>query len=162
MSIPQSAGGPIGSRDDLVRHLAAGSKPKADWRIGTEHEKFVYDLKTQKPVPYEGRPGIRALLEGMERFGWKPILEGENIIGLTQNGASLSLEPGGQFELSGAALKSVHETCAEVNTHLEQTREVANEIGVGVLGFGFAPSWTLAETPVMPKGRYKIMREYMP
>ncbi len=161
MSIPQSAGGPIGSRDDLVRHLAAGSKPKADWRIGTEHEKFVYDLKTQKPVPYEGRPGIRALLEGMERFGWKPILEGENIIGLTQNGASLSLEPGGQFELSGAALKSVHQTCAEVNTHQAQVREVAGEIGAGVIGLGYAPSWRLDEVPQMPKGRYAIMRKYM-
>ncbi|HSZ73195.1 MAG TPA: glutamate--cysteine ligase [Rhizomicrobium sp.] len=161
MSIPQSAGGPIGSRDDLVRHLAAGSKPKADWRIGTEHEKFVYDLKTQKPVPYEGLPGIRALLEGIERFGWKPIREGESIIGLTQAGASLSLEPGGQFELSGAALKSVHQTCAEVNTHQAQVREVAGEIGAGVIGLGYAPSWRLDEVPQMPKGRYAIMRKYM-
>ncbi len=133
MSIPQSAGGLIGSRDDLVRHLSDGSKPRAEWRIGTEHEKFVYDPQDSlKPVPYEGKPGIRALLEGMKRFGWEPILEGENIIGLTQNGASLSLEPGGQFELSGAPLKTVHQTCAEVNTHLEQVREVANEIGAGV------------------------------
>ena len=162
MSIPQSASGEIQSRDDLVRHLSKGCRPKADWRIGTEHEKFVYDLKTQKPVAYDGKPGIRQLLEGMQRFGWQPVREGEHIIGLTQNGASLSLEPGGPFELSGAAVKTIHDTCAEVNTHLEQTREVANEIGVGVLGFGFAPSWTLAETPVMPKGRYKIMREYMP
>jgi glutamate--cysteine ligase len=162
MSIPQSASGPIESRDDLVRQLSKGCRPKADWRIGTEHEKFVYDLKTHKPVAYDGRPGIRQLLEGMQRFGWQPVREGEHIIGLTQNGASLSLEPGGQFELSGAPLKTIHETCSEVNTHLEQTRTVANEIGVGVLGFGFAPNWTLAETPVMPKGRYKIMREYMP
>src|SRR5579859_3701629 len=134
MSIPQSASGPIQSRDDLVRQLSKGSRPKDQWRIGTEHEKFVYDLKTHKPVAYDARPGIRQLLEGMQRFGWQPVREGENIIGLSQNGASLSLEPGGQFELSGAALKSVHETCAEVNTHLEQTREVASEIGVGVLG----------------------------
>src|SRR5476651_378171 len=162
MSIPQSASGPIQSRDDLVRHLSQGSKPRAAWRIGTEHEKFVYDLATHKPVAYDGKPGIRQLLEGMQRFGWQPVREGENIIGLTQNGASLSLEPGGQFELSGAALTSVHETCAEVNTHLEQTREIASEIGVGVLGFGFAPNWTLAETPIMPKGRYDIMRRYMP
>jgi glutamate--cysteine ligase len=162
MSIPQSASGPIQSRDDLIRHLSKGCRPKADWRIGTEHEKFVYDLKTHKPVAYEGKPGIRQLLEGMQRFGWEPLREGEHIIGLTQNGASLSLEPGGQFELSGAAVTSIHETCAETNLHLEQTREVASEIGVGVLGFGFAPSWTLAEVPVMPKGRYKIMREYMP
>ena len=108
MSIPQIAGGPIESRDDLVRYLAEGSKPPSEWRIGTEHEKFVYDLKTHRPIPYEGPSGIRALLEGMRRFGWEPIMEGEHIIGLTQDGASISLEPGGQFELSGGALKSVH------------------------------------------------------
>jgi glutamate--cysteine ligase len=162
MSIPQSAGGMIESRDDLVRHLSKGMKPKSDWRIGTEHEKFVYCPKTLKPLAYEGQPGIRQLLEGMGRFGWQPVKEGDNIIGNSLNGASLSLEPGGQFELSGAPLKSIHETCAEVNTHLAQTREVANEIGAGVLGLGFAPSWTLDEVPVMPKGRYGIMRRYMP
>ena len=162
MSIPQSAGGPIQSRDDLVRHLSKGCKPKAQWRIGTEHEKFVYDCKTHKPLAYDGAPGIRQLLEGMQRFGWQPVLEGGNIIGLTQNAASLSLEPGGQFELSGAPVRTIHDTCAEVDTHLQQTREVANEIGVGVLGLGFAPNWSLAETRMMPKGRYKIMREYMP
>src|SRR5580698_10607447 len=118
MSIPQSAGGPIESRDDLVRHLEAGSKPKSQWRIGTEHEKFVYDLKTHKPLTYEGTTGIRALLHGMRRFGWEPVMEGDHIIGLSQDGASISLEPGGQFELSGAPLKSVHETCSEVNLHL--------------------------------------------
>jgi glutamate--cysteine ligase len=162
MSIPQSAGGPIGSRDDLVRHLADGSKPKADWRIGTEHEKFVYDLSTHKPLAYEGTPGIRGLLEGMRRFGWEDVREGDNIIGLSQNAASLSLEPGGQFELSGAPLKTVHQTCSEVNTHLEQVREVAGEIGAGVIGLGFAPTWSMDETHQMPKGRYKIMRRYMP
>ncbi len=162
MSIPQSAGGVIESRDDLVLHLSKGMKPKEAWRIGTEHEKFVYDLKTHKPLAYEGKPGIRQLLEGMGRFGWQPVREGENIIGSSLNGASLSLEPGGQFELSGAPLKSIHETCAEVNTHLAQTREIAGEIGAGVLGLGYAPNWTLAEVPVMPKGRYGIMRRYMP
>src|SRR5512138_3394072 len=106
MSIPQSAGGPIESRDDLVRYIADGCKPREDWRIGTEHEKFVYCLRTHNPLRYEGVPGIRALLEGMRKFGWQPVMEGENIIGLTQNGASISLEPGGQFELSGAPLKS--------------------------------------------------------
>lgn len=162
MSIPQNSGGLIGSRDDLVSHLEAGCKPKSQWRIGTEHEKFVYDLKTLKPVPYEGQPGIRSMLEGMQRFGWEPVLEGANIIGLTQAGASLSLEPGGQFELSGAPLISVHQTCAEVNTHQEQVREVAAEIGAGVVGLGYAPSWRLDEVPQMPKGRYDIMRRYMP
>jgi glutamate--cysteine ligase len=162
MSIPQSAGGPIGSRDDLVRYLERGVKPREEWRIGTEHEKFVYGLKTHKPVPYEGASGIRALLEGMRRFGWEPVKEGEHIIGLIQNGASISLEPGGQFELSGAALKTVHETCAEVNTHQEQVREVAAELNLGVLGLGFAPTWSIDDVPQMPKGRYGIMRKYMP
>ena len=162
MSIPQSAGGPIQGRDDLVRHFSQGSKPASAWRIGTEHEKFVYCPQTLKPLAYEGAPGIRQLLEGMTRFGWKPVKEGDNIIGHSLDGASLSLEPGGQFELSGAALKTVHQTCAEVNTHLVQIREVASEIGAGMLGLGFAPSWRLDEVPVMPKGRYQIMRRYMP
>ncbi len=162
MSIPQSAGGAIESRADLVHYLEQGAKPKSEWRIGTEHEKFVYDLKTMKPVGYEGAAGIRVLLEGMRRFGWEPVMEGGAIIGLTQNGASISLEPGGQFELSGAPLRSVHETCAEVNTHQEQVREIADEIGVGFLGLGYAPSWRLDEVPQMPKGRYDIMRGYMP
>jgi glutamate--cysteine ligase len=162
MSIPQSAGGAIESRADLVRYLEQGSKPKAEWRIGTEHEKFVYDLNTMKPVPYEGKNGIRAMLEGMRRFGWQPVMEGDYIIGLSQDNASISLEPGGQFELSGAPLKSVHQTCAEVNTHQEQVRQIANELGVGVLGLGYAPSWSLDDVPQMPKGRYNIMRRYMP
>src|SRR5580704_8106563 len=162
MSIPQSASGPIQSRDDLVRQLSKGCRPKADWRIGTEHEKFVYDLKTFKPVAYDGDPGIRQLLHGMQRFGWQPVLEGGNIIGLTQDGASLSLEPGGQFELSGAPLKTVHETCSELNAHQDQVREVCAEIGAGVIGLGFAPTWSMEETHQMPKGRYAIMRRYMP
>jgi glutamate--cysteine ligase len=162
MSIPQSAGGPIQSRDDLVAYIASGSKPKSEWRIGTEHEKFVYSLTDYKPLAYDTRPGIRQLLEGMQRFGWKPIMEGRNIIGLSLGGAALSLEPGGQFELSGAPMTHVHETCEELNTHRHQVREVCAEIGAGCLGVGFAPTWTLAETPVMPKGRYAIMRAYMP
>ena len=166
MSIPQIAGGPIGARDDLVAYLAAGTKPREEWRIGTEHEKFVYSLKTLKPLAYEAispdEPSIRALLKGMEAFGWEPIREGDNVIGLTQNGASLSLEPGGQFELSGAPLKSVHETCPEVTTHRDQLREVCAAIGAGSIGVGFTPFWTLDEMPVMPKGRYEIMMAYMP
>jgi glutamate--cysteine ligase len=166
MSIPQTAGGPIGSREDLVSHLAQGAKPRADWRIGTEHEKFVYSLKTLKPLRYEGAnpgdPSIRTLLRGMETFGWKPIYEGLNVIGLTQDGASISLEPGGQFELSGAPLESVHQTCSELATHRNQLREVCAAIGAGSIGVGFTPTWTLDEMPVMPKGRYGIMMAYMP
>src|SRR3954463_5158021 len=121
MSIPQSASGPIQSRDDLVRQLSKGCRPKTDWRNGTAHEKFVYDLKSRKPVAYDGKPGIRQLLEGMQRFGWRPALEGGTISGITQGGgASLSLEAGRQFEFSGPALRTVHETCGEVNTHLVQ------------------------------------------
>ena len=162
MSIPQAAGGPIHSRDDLVAYIAHGAKPREQWRIGTEHEKFVFRLTDHKPLAYEGRPGIRVLLEGMKRFGWEPALENGNIIGLQQGNATLSLEPGGQFELSGAPLKSVHETCAEVNTHRDQVREVCAEIGAGCLGIGFAPTWSFADTSMMPKGRYEIMRNYMP
>jgi len=162
MSVPQAVTGPIGSLADLVAYIAAGAKPKSEWRIGTEHEKFVYSLKDHKPLPYEGAASIRALLEGMQRFGWEPICEGDNVIGLSQGLATMSLEPGGQFELSGAPLKSVHQTCAEVNTHRDQVREVCAEIGAGCLGVGYAPTWSLADMPMMPKGRYAIMRRYMP
>ena len=162
MSIPQSGGGPISSRADLVAFIAAGCKPRAQWRVGTEHEKFVYSLRDHKPLPYDGPCSIRALLQGMTRFGWTPVLEGGNIIGLSQDGATLSLEPGGQFELSGAAVQTIHQTCVEVNTHRNQVREVCAEIGAGCLGVGYAPTWSLAEVPMMPKGRYQIMRNYMP
>ncbi|MEQ1863149.1 MAG: glutamate--cysteine ligase [Micropepsaceae bacterium] len=162
MSVPQAGGGPITSKDDLVNFLADGVKPKSEWRIGTEHEKFGYNLKTFQPLPYDGKPGIRAMLEGMKRFGWEGIYEGDYIIGLKQAGGAISLEPGGQFELSGAPLKSLHETCAEVNLHLEQVSEIANEIGAGFLGLGYHPTARLDDVPVMPKGRYNIMRRYMP
>ncbi|WGD29630.1 glutamate--cysteine ligase [Ancylobacter sp. WKF20] len=156
---------PIESRDELVAWLAAGCKDTSQFRIGTEHEKFPFTLKGHDPVPYEGPTGIRALLEGMQALnGWEPIMEGEAIIGLadTVGGGAISLEPGGQFELSGAPLKTIHETCAEVNGHLEQVRAVATPFGFGFLGLGMSPKWTRAETPVMPKGRYKIMANYMP
>jgi glutamate--cysteine ligase len=162
MSVPQAGGGPITSKADLVAFLADGAKPKSEWRIGTEHEKFGYDLKTLAPLPYEGRPGIRAMLDGLKRFGWEGIYEGQNIIGLKQAGGAISLEPGGQLELSGAPLKSLHETCAETNTHLDQVSEVAKEIGAGFMGLGYHPTARLEDVPVMPKGRYGIMRRYMP
>ncbi|WP_421698263.1 glutamate--cysteine ligase [Ancylobacter sp.] len=156
---------PIESRDELVAWFEAGSKAPSKFRIGTEHEKFPFTLKGHEPVPYEGPNGIRALLEGMQALNcWEPIMEGETIIGLadTVGGGAISLEPGGQFELSGAPLITIHETCAEVNGHLDQVREVATPLGFGFLGLGMSPKWTLAETPVMPKGRYKIMSNYMP
>lgn len=162
MSVPQQGGELIGSRDDLVRYLEAGNKPPADFRIGTEHEKFGFQRGTLAPVPYEGPAGVRAMLEGLQEFGWAPIFEGDAIIGLTMDGAAISLEPGGQLELSGAPLENLHQTCDEVHTHLHQVETVAQRLGLGYLGVGSSPKWSLAETPVMPKGRYNIMRAYMP
>jgi glutamate--cysteine ligase len=153
---------PIENKDQLIADLARGSKPRADWRIGTEHEKFGFHLHDLRPLEYGGAHGIRAMLEGLRRFGWAPIMEGENIIGLKQDGASITLEPGGQFELSGAPLETLHETCNEVHTHLAQVREVAGEIGAGFMGLGFNPKWRRDEIPVMPKGRYEVMLRYMP
>ncbi|HEY0647323.1 glutamate--cysteine ligase [Phenylobacterium sp.] len=147
--------------EDLVRWMADGAKPASEWRVGAEHEKFVFRLKDHAPVPYEPQ-GIKALLEGLTRFGWAPVYEGENVIALERAGASVSLEPGGQFELSGAPLETVHDICEETGNHLNEVKAVADELGLGFLGLGFTPVWTRAEVPVMPKGRYKIMRQYMP
>ncbi len=153
---------PITNKTELVEFAMSGCKPKENWRIGTEHEKFGFNLETLEPLPYEGPSGIQAMLEGLQRFGWEPQHEGGKVIALSMNGYSVSLEPGGQLELSGAALENLHQTCSEVHTHLAQVREVGDEIGVGFLGLGFSPKWTRAETPIMPKGRYGIMKAYMP
>lgn len=145
---------------DLAAYLASGCKPQQGWLIGTEHEKFGFDVTTLAPAKYEQ---IAQLLHGIaERFHWEKVMEGPNIIGLKANGQSVSLEPGGQFELSGAPLETVHQTCAEVNSHLYQVKAVAEELGVGFLGLGFDPKHALADVPIMPKGRYAIMRNYMP
>jgi glutamate--cysteine ligase len=154
----------IENKAQLVAYFEAGNKPKSDWRIGTEHEKFAFLTDTLRPVPYDGARSIKALLEGMrDRFGWAGVYEGENIIALAdpQGMANISLEPGGQFELSGAPLNCVHDTCEEVHDHLKQVREVGDGLGIGFLGLGASPTWTRAETPVMPKGRYGIMAPYM-
>ncbi len=155
----------ITGKDQLIAFLAAGCKPKDKWRIGTEHEKFPFLTDTLRPVPYEGERSIRALLEGLlERHcSWTPIMEGPHIIGLKdeKSGGSITLEPGGQFELSGAAVANLHQTCEEVHEHLGHIRDIGDKLGIGFLGLGVSPLWTLEETPVMPKGRYKIMREYM-
>jgi len=156
---------PIESRRDLVAWLEAGCKPEAEFKIGTEHEKLPFTIAGHRPVAYAGSHGIRALLEGMRHLlGWEPILEGETIIGLADvtGGGAISLEPGGQFELSGAPLATIHETSSELNAHLAQLGEVAHPLGLGFLSLGMSPKWTRAETPMMPKGRYKIMAAYMP
>jgi glutamate--cysteine ligase len=162
MSIPQSGGGPIEGRDELVAYLAAGCKPAEAWRIGTEHEKFGYRLEDDLPLPYGGPRSIRAMLEGLrDRFGWAAVEEAGNIIGLTRDSANVSLEPGGQLELSGAPLKTIHETCDEVNAHLREVKAVADGIEAGFIGLGAAPEWTHDQMPAMPKGRYALMTRYM-
>lgn len=152
----------IENKAQMIEHLAAGNKPKADWRIGTEHEKIGFNLKTLKPLPYEGDCGIKAMLEGLHKFEWKPVTENGYVIALKRDGASVSLEPGGQFELSGAPLENVHQTCGEVNRHLREVKEIADGMGAGFLSLGFRPDTKLEDVPLMPKGRYKIMRDYMP
>ncbi len=162
MSIPQSGGGLIEDRAQLADYLASGCKPKDDWRIGTEHEKFGYCKDSLNPLPYAGDRSIHAVLSGLrDRFGWKPVEEGGNLIGLEKDGANVSLEPGGALELSGAPLQTIHETCDEVNAHLREVKHIADEIGVGFIGLGAAPIWTHDQMPLMPKGRYKLMDGYM-
>ena len=153
---------PIQGRDQLVEYIVAGEKSAADWRIGTEHEKFGFRLDDLRPPTWEGPQGIGALLEGMTRFGWERQPEDGKLIALTKDNASVTLEPAGQLELSGAQLETIHQTCAEVAAHLKEVKTVADEIGVGFLGMGFQPKWRRDDMPWMPKGRYRIMREYMP
>lgn len=162
MSIPQSGGGPIERHEQLAEYLAEGCKPKQDWRIGTEHEKFGYCKDTLKPLPFEGERSILAVLQGLrDGHGWAPVEEGGKLIGLEKDGANVSLEPGGQLELSGAPLETIHETCDEVNAHLRDVKDIADKIGVGFIGLGAAPIWTHEDMPLMPKGRYRLMNDYM-
>lgn len=156
---------PIESRDQLVAALEAGGKPRSAWRVGTEHEKFGFRPKTLEPIPYEGHHGIRQLLETMAGLlGWHIVEENELPIGLIDplGVCGVSLEPGGQIELSGAPMETIHQTCRELNAHLAQLRECANPLEISFLGTGFSPLWTLDDTPAMPKERYRIMRSYMP
>ncbi len=160
---PLGQGEQITDRRQLVAYLEDGSKLPDEWRIGTEHEKFAYDKATLRTLDYEGTVSIRAMLEGMaERFGWQPVLEDGHPIALTGDRANISLEPGGQFELSGAPLSTIHQTCAEVHQHLAQVREVADPLGIGMLGMGFQPKWQRQDIARMPKQRYDIMARYMP
>ncbi len=162
MSIPQEGGGPIEHFSQLVEYMASGCRPRQDWRIGTEHEKFGYCEDSHLPLPYDGPRSIKAMLEGMQqKFGWDPVFELGNIIGLTKDGANISLEPGGQFELSGAMLETIHQTCDEVDHHLREVKEVADTIGARFIGLGAAPEWTHEQMPMMPKGRYRLMTDYM-
>ncbi|MEZ5873346.1 MAG: glutamate--cysteine ligase [Hyphomicrobiales bacterium] len=157
----------IESRDSLVAYLEAGSKPESDWRIGTEHEKFGFNVNDHTPVPYFGERGIAALLEAHHKtFCWQPVRENDNIIALScvdcPIGGTISLEPGGQLELSGAPLKTVHETETELRQHLSEVGGVARALGIGFIGLGFTPKYTLDQLPLVPKERYRIMMRYMP
>ena len=157
----------IETRDALVAWIAAGEKPKSKWRIGTEHEKFVFQTGTLAPVPYAGPAGIRALMEELiRRYAWLPIRENGNVIALKrpegEMGGTISLEPGGQFELSGAPLETLHETADETEKHLQEVIDVGEDLAIGFLGVGFSPKWRLDEVPHMPKQRYEVMTRYMP
>ncbi|MFM7083764.1 MAG: glutamate--cysteine ligase [Hyphomicrobium sp.] len=161
----------VASKADLVQWFVEGEKPKSDWRVGTEHEKFVFRTCTLRPVPYEGVDGIRALLEALvARYNWEPIFEKDYIIALKHPasnprgniGSTISLEPGGQFELSGAPLENLHETAEETQEHLREVIDVGEDLGIGFLGVGFSPKWKLEEIPHMPKERYSVMKNYMP
>lgn len=174
------------TKEDLVDYFRRGCKRKEDFRIGTEHEKFGFRRKDNSPISYSE---IREVLQRIgDRFGWEKVYEGPNVIGLEKDGQvrfftyqyfihyrpcnlgsraewrpqSISLEPGGQFELSGAPLETIHQTCAEVNSHLYQVKAVSEEMGLRFLGLGFNPKWRREDMPIMPKERYDIMRSYMP
>ncbi|HBU97849.1 glutamate--cysteine ligase, partial [Thalassospira lucentensis] len=153
----------IESRRQLVEWFESGSTPKSDWAIGTEHEKFAFTRDDLRPIPYEGERGVKTLLtELARRFDWEPVIENGNVIALTKDKCSVSLEPGGQIELSGAPLKNIHQTCGEVHTHLHEVREICDGLGIDMLGVGHNPKWAREDIPWMPKGRYAIMGEYMP
>ncbi|WP_150290205.1 glutamate--cysteine ligase [Sphingobium estronivorans] len=152
----------IESREQLIAAFAKGAKPKDRWRIGTEHEKFVYSRKDHHAPSYDERGGIHTLLIGLTRYGWNPVFEGENIIALSGTDGTVSLEPAGQLELSGAPLENLHQTCAETSRHLEQVKYVGDMLNLGFLGLGMWPDKSREELPIMPKGRYDIMLRHMP
>ncbi|PZO64765.1 MAG: glutamate--cysteine ligase [Paracoccus denitrificans] len=162
MSIPQQGGGPIERKEQLAEYIASGEKTRDNWRIGTEHEKFGFTWNDLEPLPYDGKRSIKAMLEGLrDRFNWTPVEEAGKLIGLERDGANVSLEPGGQLELSGAPLETIHQTCDEVNQHLQEVRAVADDLGAGFIGLGAAPVWRQDQMPMMPKGRYRLMTDYM-
>ena len=153
----------IAEKRPLLEYMEAGCKPPENWRIGTEHEKFAYRRGDLRPLEYGGAGGVRALLEGLTRFGWEMVLENGNPIALTKPDlSSITLEPGGQIELSGAPLETVHQTCDEVTGHLKQVKAIAGDMDIGFLGLGYNPKWSAADIPWMPKGRYAIMKKHMP
>jgi hypothetical protein len=152
------------TKQDLIDYFASGEKPESDWRIGVEFERFAENAKTKKPVPYDGKAAsISAFFHGMiSRHGWEPVYENDVIIALVKNGQAVTLEPGGQVELSGSPLPTLHNNCAEVQTYMKETQEIASELGIEFRALGFHPDWKREEMPWMPKARYAVMRDYMP
>jgi len=162
MSIPQEGGGPIERFSQLAEYIASGEKPRAQWRIGTEHEKFGFLTDSLEPLPYDGPRSVRAVLEALhQRFGWLEVREQGKLIGLTRAGANISLEPGGQLELSGAPMETMHQIADEFDSHMREVSAVSEAMGVGFAALGAAPVWTHAQMPQMPKGRYRLMTDYM-
>ncbi|HER25647.1 MAG TPA: glutamate--cysteine ligase [Rhodospirillales bacterium] len=152
----------IADRNHLIEYMESGCKPADKWRIGTEHEKFAYHIDNLRPLQYDGPDGIRALLDGMAQFGWQPVLEKGNPIALIKpDNSSITLEPAGQVELSGAPLANIHQTCDEVSEHLRQVKQVAENLGIGFIGLGHQPKWPLSGQTWMPKARYRIMSAQM-
>jgi len=152
----------IANRDDLLATFSGGEKPVEAWRIGTEHEKFVYRLADHRAPSWEEEGGIRDLLMALTDYGWKPVEEDGKVIALSGPDGTVSLEPAGQFELSGAPLETLHQTCAEAGRHLTQVKAAGDTLGLGFLGLGMWPDKARVDLPAMPKGRYKIMRDHMP
>ena len=156
----------IESKEQLIEFIRSGEKKPNQFKIGTEHEKFAFDILNKKPIPYEGKNGIKELLSSLEEFGWQPIKEADNVIALSRpnslGGGSITLEPAGQFELSGAMLNDIHETLKEIQEHKDQLYKVAKKMDLSFLAIGFTPDWSREDMHLMPKKRYEIMRKYMP
>ncbi len=154
---------PLEDRSELVAYLQSGCRPESEWCLGTEHEKFGFTKDDLRPLPYAGDRSVQAVLESLAaQFDWEAVEENGVPIALRNDkGASITLEPGGQLELSGALLDNLHQTCDEVNTHLDQVRTVCDPLGIGFFGMGFQPKWRLEDMQWMPKERYRIMRRYM-
>jgi len=148
--------------DDLAAWFAVGNKPRNQWRIGTEHEKIGFCMDSLKPIPYDGERSINKLLTLLKQYDWQPVLEGDKLIALKKGGASVTLEPGGQVELSGAPLTTIHQTCLETTDYHALMRTISDELGIGFLALGFQPKWKREDIPWMPKARYAVMRDYMP
>jgi glutamate--cysteine ligase len=152
----------IESREQLIAPIAAGEKSPERWRIGTEHEKLVYKTGDHRAPSYDEPGGIRDILLELREFGWKPVEEDGQVIAMSGDDGTVSLEPAGQLELSGAAVENLHQTCAETGRHLNQVKAIGEKCGIGFLGLGMWPDKTREDLPIMPKGRYAIMLRHMP